>query len=153
MQQQIRLIVNVLTPDNLEKKFQELREMIFGDMKVSGELGFNELENKLLTEQLNEDNMNLTVETIFRKAQNEKQYCNFYGDICERMIRLELMMRGFKTTQKNIKESNFRKVLLDHCKLSFNQFFDKEIQEKRLTMDNESLSKLRQKLFGSTTLF
>lgn len=31
--QQIRLIVNVITPDNLDKKFEELRKIIFGDLK------------------------------------------------------------------------------------------------------------------------
>jgi hypothetical protein len=68
VQQKIRLIVNVLTPDNMDKKFAELRELIFGDLKFKDEEGYDPNKHALLAGQLNEDNMNITVETIFRKA-------------------------------------------------------------------------------------
>lgn len=38
--------------------------------------------------------MDLIVERVFNKAQSEHDYCTFYGDLCERMIRLELQLRG-----------------------------------------------------------
>lgn len=34
------------------------------------------------------------VDSIFRKAQNEKEYCNFYGELCENLIKLELKLKG-----------------------------------------------------------
>ncbi len=57
-----------MTPDNLDKKFAELRQHIFGDLKLKDEEGYDAKNPQLLTEKLNEDNMNITVETIFRKA-------------------------------------------------------------------------------------
>lgn len=38
--QKIRLICNQITPDNFDKKFDELRLFLFGDLKYSGEAGF-----------------------------------------------------------------------------------------------------------------
>lgn len=67
-QQQIRLIVNVITPENFDKKFEELRKVMFGDLKAKDEPGYDETRDLLSAEQLNEENMNLVVETIFRKA-------------------------------------------------------------------------------------
>jgi hypothetical protein len=61
------LIVNVITPDNLDKKFDELRKLMFGDLKFKTEEGYDAAKDTL-TAELNEDNMNLVVETIFRKA-------------------------------------------------------------------------------------
>lgn len=81
--------------------------------------------------------MKVVVETIFRKAQNEREYCLFYGDLCEKIIRLELNLRGLQARIKTIKESNFRKALLNNCKNSFNQFFNEEIKEKKKDMDQE----------------
>jgi len=72
-----------------------------------------------MTENLNADNMKTVVSTVFRKAQNEKEYCNFYGDLCERIIRLELSLRGKKLSISSIKFSEFRKALLEFCKQSF----------------------------------
>ena len=118
--QKIRLIVNVITPDNLEKKFVELRGFMFGERRLQTEEGYNP-ETDMLTEgSLSDENMNIIVETIFRKAQNEKEYCTFYGDLCERIIRLEINFHGhMKVTTKNIKASQFRKSLLTFCRTSF----------------------------------
>lgn len=41
---------------------------MFGDLKYPEEPEFNPDVDKPLTEQLNEKNMNIVVETIFRKA-------------------------------------------------------------------------------------
>jgi len=67
--QKIRLIVNVITPDNFEKKFEELRGYMFGELKAPNEDGYNkELHPVLTDENLSEENLQLVVETIFRKA-------------------------------------------------------------------------------------
>lgn len=39
--QKVRLATNQIAPDNFEKKFGELREHIFGDMKLSNEPGYD----------------------------------------------------------------------------------------------------------------
>ena len=39
---------------------------------------------------IHEENMKLIVEVIFKKAQNEKDYCSFYGELVEKLIKLEL---------------------------------------------------------------
>lgn len=41
VEQQIRLICNVIAPDNYEKKFEELRKHMFGDLKTSDEPEYN----------------------------------------------------------------------------------------------------------------
>lgn len=41
---------------------------MFGDLKIKEEEGYNPEVDKVLTGNLNEDNMNIIVETIFRKA-------------------------------------------------------------------------------------
>jgi hypothetical protein len=38
--QKIRLIINIITPDNFDKKFEELRGYLFGGLKLSNEEGF-----------------------------------------------------------------------------------------------------------------
>lgn len=40
-EQKIKLIVNVIVPDNFDKKFRELRRFIFGEYKFNGEAGYN----------------------------------------------------------------------------------------------------------------
>ena len=68
-QQKIRLIVNVITPDNFDKKFEELREYIFGLLKHANEEGYDkEVHHILSDEDLSKENLQLVVETIFRKA-------------------------------------------------------------------------------------
>lgn len=146
----IKLITNQITPDNFDKKFHELRQLMFGDMKVPGEAGYDR-ERDRLTQNLNVQNMNMIVQTIFKKAQNEKQYCQFYGDLCERLIRLELTLKDKKLTVANLKQSEFRETLLKHCKASFETFFSKEFQEKRRTLDenDEEYMKLKSRLMGN----
>jgi hypothetical protein len=122
--QKIRLIVNLILPDNFDKKFEELRGYTFGDLKTPNEAGYDkDLHPTLTDENLSEENLQIVVETIFRKAQNEKQYCVFYGELCEKIIKLELSLRGLATTKKNIRSSLFRKTLLTNCRASFDQFF------------------------------
>ena len=146
--QQIRLIINVIAPDNLKKKFEELRRLMFGQLKFKGEEGYDP-DQDINMEQMNEENLGKIVERIFEKAQNEQQYCTFYGDLCERIIRLELNIRGQEAKQKTIKNSVFRKVLLDNCKKSFYNFFSEDIREKKAAMDHDKLLGYKHKLFGS----
>ena len=63
---------------------------------------------------IHEENMKLIVEVIFKKAQNEKDYCSFYGELVEKLIKLELQLKGQlkpgkRVTKKIQKESDFRK--------------------------------------------
>jgi hypothetical protein len=51
----------------LEKKFAELRQIMFANLKHQGEEGYDQSADKL-TESLNEENMEVVVQTIFRKA-------------------------------------------------------------------------------------
>ena len=78
------------------------------------------------------------VQTIFRKAENEKEYVGFYGELCEKLIKLELNLRGYGpgkggVIRKNTaKFSEIRKILLEYCKKSFDQFFDTaKLEEKK----------------------
>lgn len=57
---------------------------------------------------IDEENLNLVVKNIFRKAQTEKDYCAFYGDLCEKIIRLELGLKGLSPKVSTIKMSIFR---------------------------------------------
>jgi hypothetical protein len=74
--------------------------------------------------------MTTVVQTVFRKAQNEKEYVSFYGELCEKIIKLELALRGHPLGRGGIikrntaKFSEFRRTLLEYCRKSFDQFFD-----------------------------
>jgi len=52
------------------------------------------------------------------------------------MIRLELNLRNLDTKISNVKHSNFRKILLEECRTSFEQFF-KVSQDERKKMDSD----------------
>ena len=67
--------------------------------------------------------MKAVVENIFRKAQNEKQYCIFYGELCENLIRTELNIKGESLKVSNLKQSDLRSLLLNYCRTSFEDFF------------------------------
>ena len=87
----IRLYVNQIAPDVYDKKFFQLREAIFGNYKFEGEKGYKKDQGEL---QINEQNLKDVVEVIFKKAQNEKDYCSFYGQLVEDLIKLELRLKG-----------------------------------------------------------
>lgn len=59
----------MITPDNYDKKFEELRVFMFGDHKLPEEEGYNESEDTLTEDKVNNENLQIIVETIFRKAQ------------------------------------------------------------------------------------
>jgi hypothetical protein len=60
--------VNIITPDNFEKKFEELRGFMFGDFKKPDEEGYDKEKDTLKEDAMSDENMTLVVETIFRKA-------------------------------------------------------------------------------------
>jgi hypothetical protein len=109
--QKIKLILNVITPDNYEKKFTELRFFLFGDLKSRDEMGtMYDESTKLVFESMNMEILTAVVENIFRKAQLEKEYCIFYGKIVENMIKLEISLCDKVQSSKSMKESEFRKL-------------------------------------------
>ena len=71
--QKIRLILNVITPDNLDKKFKELRAFQFDDMMSKEEceeakILYDEEVHKLTDEKIRADILETIVQNIFRKA-------------------------------------------------------------------------------------
>jgi hypothetical protein len=92
---------------------------MFGDLKYPDENDYNSESHSPLVGGDKNDNMKFIVVNIFEKAQNEKDYCNFYGSICEKIIKLELNLRHIELKKVNLRESEFRKALLVHCQESF----------------------------------
>lgn len=117
------MILNVIAPDNYTKKFTELREYLFGDKKTENEVfatntgeTYNPDVHALKDEDINNDLLETIVQNIFRKAQLEKEYCIFYGQLCENIIKLETSLRGLEIKIKNTSKSVFRGKLLEVCK-------------------------------------
>ena len=126
---------------------------MFGEYKLPTEEGFEEgqPQEPFTEEKVNVENLQIIVETIFRKAQKEKEYCIFYGDLCEKIIKLELNLQNLKATTKNIKISQFRKLLLKNCKNSFDEFFTEDTKKILESKDEEELMKFKSQLFGNIT--
>jgi hypothetical protein len=64
----------VIVPDNFDKKIKELRALIFRDKKLPEEPGYNEAHDTITDDSISNDCLQITVESILRKAQNEKDY-------------------------------------------------------------------------------
>jgi hypothetical protein len=70
---------------------RELRAILFGDLKTideceDEEIEFNEDAHKLTGEgegKVDQTILETIVYNIIRKAQVEKEYCIFYGEICQ----------------------------------------------------------------------
>ena len=118
--QEVRLNLNQITPDNLGKKFSELRVLLIGDRKINGDEGFT-VDPEF---EIEEEKLKIVVATIFRKAQNEHIYCKFYSDLCRSIISLELGVKGEKRSQLSM--STFRKMLLEDCKNKFLENFNQQ---------------------------
>ena len=67
---------------------------MFGELKTPDEEDFNLELNQEAIKNMSSENLEIIVETIFRKAQNEKEYCTFYGNLCDNIITLELKLQG-----------------------------------------------------------
>ena len=66
--QKIRLIVNLLTPDNLDQKFRELRGYMFGSLKQPEEEGYDKEIDIMAENGMNDENLKIVVSQIFKKA-------------------------------------------------------------------------------------
>lgn len=76
----------------------------------------HDLEVHLLTdENLDDDLMQFVVKNIFKKAQDEKLFIILNGQLCQRLIEMELSLRDLKNNIKNLKSSKFRSNLLSEC--------------------------------------
>jgi len=118
------LILNLLSPDNFEKKIKELREIMFPEQKTKSECFDDEVEYAESTHLLTDDNLNeeilqFVVTNIFKKAQDEKLFCILNGQLCQRLIELELQLRDYKNKINNLKFSKFRGNLLNECQECF----------------------------------
>ncbi len=63
--QNVRLWLNQITPDNYEKKNSELRSLMFGDRKAKDEAGYDDQEPIF---EVDKQKQEIVVKTIFRKA-------------------------------------------------------------------------------------
>lgn len=63
-------------------------------------------------------------------------------------MKLELGLRNKEATINNMKYSEFRKQLLDSCKMTFESFFDEEMRAKETETDEKRLNFV-EKLFGN----
>jgi hypothetical protein len=113
-----------------------------------GGVEYDEAECKLTDENLNAEILDNIVKNIFRKAQEEKLFCIFYGQVCEELIHLELRLRDLEQKLATLKHSKFRKSLFEVCKDCFEKFFDSEEKQKQ-TKDPESSIRFKHKLFGN----
>lgn len=89
------MILNLLSPDNFEKKLGELREIMFPNLRTktdcfNEDIEYNVEEHKLTEKNLDEEILQFVVQNIFKKAQDEKLFCILNGQLCERLIDLEL---------------------------------------------------------------
>lgn len=73
--QKIKLILNIIAPDNFEKKFGELRGFLFRGLKTEDEcaeegIDYNEDEHKLKddSDQIDQNVLDTIVKNIFKKA-------------------------------------------------------------------------------------
>jgi hypothetical protein len=81
--------------------------------------------------------MEIVVQTIFRKAQNEHIYCKFYADLCKQITTLEMAAKG----KKGINDSEFRKLLLVFCRDKFQENFDTAESEEQARAKAEETGK------------
>lgn len=88
--------MNRITPDNYERNKKELKNYLFGEQfKTQDEcfeedIKFDEKVHVMQPENVNDELLDTIVSNIFRKAQMEKEYIIFYGQLCEALIRNEL---------------------------------------------------------------
>jgi len=151
--QKIKLILNVIAPDNYDKKFGELRSYLFGELKSREEcmaegIDFDEEEHKLQENEINRDVLEVIVRNTFKKAIKEREYCIFYGELCEKMMKLELKLMDLDAAIKNMKRSAYRQSLLVACKETFEQFFDEGVRERETTHP-ERAANFIESLFGN----
>ena len=80
---------------------------MFGSLKLPDEEGYDKEMDIMAENGMDEENLRIVVSQIFKKVQNGKEYCFLYGDLCEKIIRLELILKGMKAKVGMIKNSYF----------------------------------------------
>jgi hypothetical protein len=107
---------------------------------------------------IDDQKLGIVVHTIFRKAQTEHTYSNFYCKLCSTIVKIELQSKGKKAIPSNLKHCDFRRKLLDYCKDCFEDFFKerdprKEAEEAGKEIDEEEVKekilRRKHKLFGN----
>ena len=75
---------------------------------------------------------------------------------CSDIVKLELEMKGIEPRKANVKFCDFRKMLLEFCKASFELFFQVETEEKKKELESktddertEIQFKKKHRLFGN----
>ena len=124
---------------------------MFGDRKAMGETGYNEQETPF---EVDKEKQEIVVKTIFRKAQTEHAYANFYAKLCSKIVRLELTIKGFEPTRANAKQCVFREALLKNCKSSFELLLNAPEKEEKKEQESEEDRldrelRAKHKLFGN----
>ena len=114
--------MNVISPDNFDKKVKELRLYLLGEQfKTEDEcfdenIDFDPEVHILKAELMNNEIIEAIIFNIFRKAQMEKIYNILYGKLIEELVVTELQLRGLDAKIKSMKESQLRKCLLKYVK-------------------------------------
>lgn len=130
--------------------------MLIGDAKLLGEDGFD--EEAAASVVIEPEKLDIVVHTIFRKAQTEHTYSNFYCKLCSTIVRIELQSKGLRAVPANLKRCDFRARLLAYCKSCFEDFFNesdprKEAEEAGKEIDEadimEKILNRKHKLFGN----
>ena len=101
--QKIKQLTNLITPDNFDKIFAELREIMFGSARYQGEKNYKAGEDY----KANDEILKLVMESIFTKALNTKIYTLFYGDLCKKISHLELNIKNKEIKASTLKFSKF----------------------------------------------
>lgn len=76
--------------------------------------------------------MNIVVEILTLKAQKEKEYCQFYGGVFERLIRTEIDLLGVVKESapanfSKIRKSKIKKLMLNFTKDTFDKMLSKDV--------------------------
>ncbi len=100
---------------------------MFGERKLKDEEGY--VPDLIL--EVDKDKQDIVVKTIFRKAQTEHAYANFYAKLCSQIARLELQMKDLAPTRANAKQCVFRSSLLNNCKTSFELLLNAPEREEK----------------------
>lgn len=87
------------------------------------------------------------VNNVVRKAQKENEFCIFYGELCEKLIKTELDLKGEKKNKSGMKKSILRSKLIHGCKMAFEKFFEMEERDKKLS-DQETAIAYQMSLHG-----
>ena len=133
--------------------------MLIGDRKLQSEEGFVAEEAEGF--KINEEILEIVVQTIFRKAQVEHTYSKFYSNLCSQIVKIDLESQGYRANIKNLKYCMFRKKLLEYCRSVYEEIFvDRDFETLQKKAEDagktysqedhkETMMKRQHKLFGN----